>query len=344
MKQKLFTTLSSLILGSVFTCCPLRAEEPPSAVASPEALRLFPYSRLSELKQDITDEFKRTGYIAIEGVPGFQDAYEGFIEEARKFVALPVNIQAKCTPSDYFARGWSRGVEALVPGQKDTYKGSYYAWVPNNPTAPNVWPQEVPGLEPAYRGITEKMLAVGNAVLGILGVTQECRGLGRMLHYKAIPEGEDDGNPNWCNTHRDHGALTVLCPEVYYRHSQRVPRPEGGGLYIEGKPVSPPTSIMLIQMGEVIELLSNGSVRATDHYVGKPKVRDGSERFALALFLDPVGDFTIRCTNPDVRAKYADRFPLTEDSITYEEWGNRSLAKYNPKNLAPKMREAGEKE
>ncbi len=337
MKQKLSTTLSSLLWGSVLTCLPLSAQEAASPDSPQDELRLFPYHALASLGDEIQSEFKRTGYIAISGVPGFQAAYEQFLEQARRFVALPAEVQAKCTPSDYFARGWSRGVEALVPGQKDTYKGSYYAWVPNQTSHPNVWPAEVPGLEPAYRAITEKMLAVGKEVLTILGVRQDSRGLGRMLHYKAIPEGENDGNPNWCNIHRDHGALTVLCPEVYYKNGERVSRPEGGGLYIEGKPVSPPTDIMLIQMGEVLELISNGAVRATDHYVGKPAVCDGCERFALALFLDPIGDFVIRCTNPEVRAKYADRFPLSEDSITYEEWGNRSLAKYNPKSLAPKQ-------
>ncbi len=335
MKHKLFTTLSSLTLGGALSCLPLLAQDTPSPALAKDELRLFSYGELASLKQEITDEFKRTGYIAIEGVPGFQEAYEQFLEQARRFVALPAEEQAKCTPSDYFARGWSRGVEALVPGQKDTYKGSYYAWVPDQAFNPNIWPEAVPQLEPAYRAITEKMLAVGKEVLAMMGVEQESRGLGRMLHYKAIPEGEDDGNPNWCNIHRDHGALTVLCPEVYYKNGERVSRPEGGGLYIEGKPVSPPTNIMLVQMGEVIELLSNGAVRATDHYVGKPKHCEGCERFALALFLDPIGDFVIRCTHPEVRAKYADRFPLSEDSITYEEWGNRSLAKYNPKNLAP---------
>lgn len=293
------------------------------------------YEELPASSFKIVSEFKRTGYIAISGVPGFAKAYQNLVDAMRAFTALPEHVQAKCTPNDYFARGWSRGVEALIPGKKDTYKGSYYAWFPDNLENLNVWPKELPELQLAYTKVANLILEVGRQILPSVDFFQETRGLGRMLHYKSVPAGEDDGNPNWCGIHRDHGILTGLCPEVYFRNGMPCERPVGSGLYIEGKPVAPPADLMLFQMGEVLELMTGGKVRATDHWVQKPPVGDVCERYALAVFFDPFGEFEITCDNPTVRAKYADRFPLHTSEITYEEWGSRSLAKYNPINLAP---------
>lgn len=138
---------------------------------------------------------------------------------------------------------------------------------------------------------------------------------------------EFDGNPNWCGKHCDHGLLTGLCPEVYYNEvGEIVDRPEGSGLYIEGKPVAPRRNIMLFQLGEFLRLMKPW-MHATEHWV--QKAPSGFERYALAVFFDPPNDTTVTCSDFAVVEEYADRY---EPGITYEEWGKRSYLKYNPED------------
>lgn len=270
-------------------------------------------------------DFRDHGFIAISGVPGFVEAYDRFIAAAREFTALPAEIQAECTPADSFGRGQSRGIEALAEGRKDTYKGSYYAWSPDNEAHPNVWPRSLPRFQTAYLEVAGIIAGVGKEILPLLDRPEETICLARMLHYGAVPEGEDDGNPNWCGLHRDHGLITGLCPEVYFRDGERVEKPAGSGLYILGREISPPPGVMMFQIGEVLELVTNGATRATEHWV--QKALGGYERYTMAVFFDPPEDMRITCTNEGVIAKYADRYT---PGVLYKTWGERSYAKYNP--------------
>ncbi len=297
-------------------------------------IRLFQYSSLAAMGPEIIGEFKRVGYIAVEGVPGFADAYQRYLGFMRQFIDLPPEEQAKYTPSNYGARGWSRGVE-VFNGKCDTFKGSFYAAIPDD--ASNIWPEEsLTGFKEAYLDVATLVLNVGREILPLVGFTQSVKGLGRGLHYKSVSGSEDDGNPNWCGNHRDHGVFTCLCPEVYFdEEGNIVDRPEGAGLYIESKPVAPRRDIMLFQMGEVMELMTNGAVRATDHLVKKAF---GPERYALAVFADPEEEVIINFSDSSVIEKYKDR--LTEEdiahgSVSFAAWNDRSLAKYNPKELDP---------
>ncbi|MEI7494360.1 MAG: 2OG-Fe(II) oxygenase family protein [Alphaproteobacteria bacterium] len=311
------------------------------------SIKLFHHSSLqeptTEVIAELKAEFKRVGFIAVEGVPGFGDAYQQFLATARIFADLSKEEQAVCTGATYAARGWSRGVE-VFNGKTDTYKGSYYAVVPDDSS--NVWPDEnLPQLRNAYQNVATIVLEAGKQILPLVGFTHEnVKGLGRMLHYKSVAGGEDDGNANWCGDHRDHGVFTCLCPEAFYRDGEVVSRPANSGLYIEGRPVGIPLedaitrNVVFFQMGEVIELMTKGEVRATNHLV--KKATDGSERFALAVFVDPIDEVIINFggSSAEIIDKYKDR--LTEEEIvsgivTFDAWNTRSLAKYNPKELAP---------
>ncbi len=328
MKQKIIPLLLSIFILSTGNICASFGETLVSDDDSSDGIKLFAYDRLAASGPEIVAEFKRTGYIAVSGVPGFAREYQRLLTLTQQFTALPPEVQAECTPIDYFTNGWSRGVEVFCD-KRDTYKGSYYVWLPDTP-GKSVWPASIPEFRSAYLTVANIVWGVGQEILPLVGFDGKTQALARMLHYKSVPGGEDDGNPNWCGIHRDHGIITGLCPEVFYKDGKVISRPKGSGLYIEGEPVAPPSDIVLFQMGEVLELMSNGAVRSTDHWV--VKARDGSERYSMAVFLDPLDHFEITCTNPDVIAKYADRF---RPGITYEEWGAASYAKYNPKELAP---------
>lgn len=117
----------------------------------------------------------------------------------------------------------------------------------------------------------------------------------RLLHYfppknqiinldetsPAKPGENGSAKDSWCGDHLDHSLLTALCPSMYLFHPSgqptlqplAVPAPTASaGLYIRtraGKEVKAviPSDCMAFQTGEALELLTEGRLKATPHYV-----------------------------------------------------------------------------
>ena len=184
------------------------------AAQSVDDIKILDYDKLPQLTKEITDEFHKKGYVAIRGVPGFVDAYKGFLEVAQQFIALSLEEKAQCTPDDAYARGWSSGIESFN-GLRDSFKGSYYAWLKGE--KPNIWPS-LPSFEERYMKLAALIHNTGKELLPLIGLDIATNGLGRMLYYAPVlNENKEDGNLNWCGNHRDHELFTGLCPEIFYK-------------------------------------------------------------------------------------------------------------------------------
>ena len=285
-------------------------------------MKTFNYPEIKASSTEIIQEFRTNGYIAISQVPGFKTAYDELIDISREFTNLPLDVQGKYSPKDSYARGWSRGIE-MFHKKKDTYKGSYYVTLPESPSYPNIWPSELPDFQSRYEKVVGIIHGVGEQVLSMLiDSLDETTVVSRMLHYSTIPKGEDDGNPNWCGSHKDHGLFTGLGPEVYFHSGKQTDKPSNSGLYILNNPA--PNDAMLFQIGEALELISNGETTATEHYVRK--AYGGYERFTLAVFFQPRDDLILNCDDGGVVEKYKDRYVK---GMTYKNWNDRSFARYN---------------
>lgn len=282
-------------------------------------MQVFDYSSLSFQKNQIVQGFHGKGIIAIRGVPGFVKAYEDFIKSAQKFINLPQEKRAQYTPPDAYGRGWSYGIETFS-GVTDSFKGSYYASYPEEfATLPNIWPcKDLPDFKKNYLNLVEIIFRTGKEIQQFLGINiKDVLSVSRMLYYGPI---HDSKGVEWCGEHRDHGLLTGLCPGVCFLKGQRIPKPSGTGLFIRGEEIFTPDDALLFQIGEVAELITNGTVTATEHEV--KKAVGGFERYGFAHFIIPRSDYAIEST----LSKYNDRF---SPGITYGEWNNRSYAKYN---------------
>jgi len=295
------------------------------SISAPFYFKVFPFARLSHFAHEIIESFEQKGFIVVGEIPGFKEAYRRYITAAEAFAALSQEEKARCSPDDCFGRGWSNGIE-VFNGKRDSYKGSYYAWCPDNPRNPNIWPtSSLPTFEKDYMVVAEIVSRAGKEILSLLGQNFQINCLARMLYYTSVPNGEDDGNPNWCGKHRDHGLFTGLCPEVFFKNGQKAQKPEGSGLHILGLEISPPEDVLLFQIGECLELLSNGKTTATEHWV--VKCHQGYERCTMAVFFNGPDEMEVYCSNPKVIEKYGDRFI---PGMSYKQWGDRSFAKYNP--------------
>jgi len=282
-------------------------------------MHVFDYSSLSAQKARVVKAFHDKGIIAVQGVPGFVDAHENFIESARKFMGLTQETQAKYTPADAYGRGWSYGIETFNE-VTDAFKGSYYATYPeSHAKSPNIWPYEdVPDFKENYLNLVKIIFNMGKEIQPLIDISiNDISSVSRMLYYGPI---RDPNAVEWCGEHRDHGLLTGLCPGICYLDGKPVPKPAGTGLFIRGEEFSAPKDALLFQVAEVAELITNGAITATEHEVRKAV--GGYERYSFALFMAPHPDYMIEST----LTKYNDRF---SPGMRYGEWNQRSFEKYN---------------
>ena len=131
----------------------------------------------------------------------------------------------------------------------------------------------------------------------------------RLLHYfppsSTVDTADPDDEPidSWCGFHKDHSLLTGLCSAMYLSNPNDpksaeptiVPSPSpSSGLYIrtrggELRRVAIPVDGLAFQIGEALELATDGSLRATPHCVrvGREAGATGVSRETFALFMQP---------------------------------------------------------
>jgi isopenicillin N synthase-like dioxygenase len=220
--------------------------------------------------------------------------------------------------------------------QIDDNKASYYAFVPDH--SHNKWPREV-DLKTPYLSLGELIFKTGKQILDRVGLNattglihEEMSGYGRMLHYHKQSD-ETKENDNWCGGHYDHGVFTGLMPAYYFREGVMIPEPDEAGLYIKPsdstqyeKFDAADKSVLLFQVGEFGQLISNDRIKATEHRVHK--AWGEIERFAFALFYS-AGDATRIKSQSILTRDERYSFNQGEDgSVTYDDWQMASYARY----------------
>lgn len=290
----------------------------------------------------VTTALCNTGIIGVRNVPFFQEKSRAFVETARKFSALDEKIKQQYAPDRDagITEGYELGAEWFKDQNGnmkiDDKKASFYAFVPDNPC--NRWPREV-DLKTPYLELGEIIFNTGKTLLNFLGVNEtvdihhdRLRGYGRMLHYH---QGNNNANtnPDWCGAHFDHGLFTGLMPAYYFQNGKEVCEPTEAGLFIfpsRGKNFEkvnvPDQSILLFQVGEFSQLVSNDKIRATKHLV--KRANGNMERYALAIFYTPDANAVI-CSQSELAkdARYTNN-SSPDGSIVYDKWDKSSYARY----------------
>lgn len=271
------------------------------------------------------------GIVGIRDIPTYREKVQKFIETSRTFSALPEEVKEKYAPVNG-QPGYELGAEKFQRPDGtwiiDNLKTSYYAEVPNSNA--NIWPQEI-DLQTPFQEISSLMSQMGIAVMEKIGLLDGSLldgtpQIGRMLHYRKTGEGLAN-NPHWCGAHFDHGIFTTLLPATYFVDGKRVPEPEEAGLFISidgefKKVVANDPDVLLFQVGEFGQLMTNDGIRATEHKV--MKAQGAVERYTLALFYQAPFERAIYSTSKlTADARYGDK-----PGCTYREWQDRSLARY----------------
>ncbi len=281
------------------------------------------------------------GIVGIKGIPGYKEKVLKYIETAREFSASPEEVKEAYAPkAGEMFLGYEKAKEKFKrPDGRwviDDLKVSYYGLVPESPF--NKWPREM-DLRGPFQDLGMMMSEMGEAVMKKIGLLGSMTGIsldgvpriGRMLYYRKSIDSTDLDNPYWCGAHFDHGLITALLPAFYFMNGKAVPEPLEAGLFVSTtakgifqKVKADDPDVMLFQVGEFGQLVTNDAIRATEHRVHKAK---GSvERLTMALFIIPHMDTVIYSSSELTEdARYGGK---PGEPCTYRRWHEESFKRY----------------
>lgn len=161
----------------------------------------------------------------------------------------------------------------------------------------NQWPSAFPSLEKVAMDWATLMQKVGSELLAALSVglglpedyfaqafTPDPAWMGKLVHYVGggvVPEAGNQG----VGTHADYGFITLLLQD------------QVGGLEVQpyGQddwiPVKPIEGALVVNLGEMLEVATNGYLMATIHRVTAPPA--GVDRYSVPFFYSPRLDSVI---------------------------------------------------
>lgn len=250
----------------------------------------------------------------------------------REFFALPVE-----TKSSYVldgtggARGYTPfGVEIAKDAEKHDLKEFWHVGRDLPPghrfrdhMPDNVWPTEVPEFKETLQAIFAAFDTAGNkllcAIARYLGLkpdwfaptVENGNSVLRLLHYPPIPR---DANGIRAGAHEDINLITLLLGA------------EEAGLQLltkagEWLAVDPSKGAMVINVGDMLQRLTNNRLPSTTHRViNPPPERRHIPRYSMPFFLHLASDFEIRTLQECIDTDHPDLYPvpITADAYLQE--------------------------
>ena len=238
------------------------------------------------------------------GIP--QDLIDRAEQLSKQFFALPDEVKRKyLLPGSGGARGYTAfGIETAKGAQAFDLKEFWHVGreLPaehrfRDVMADNIWPEEIPGFKETYLELYDAFDQAGvkvlRAIARFLKVDEEYftdtvrdgNSVMRLLHYPA--QSEPTGNHIRAGAHEDINTITLLLGA------------EEAGLELKTKdgrwiPVSPKPGELVINIGDMLQRLTNGVLRSTSHRVVNPTPdRASHARYSMPFFLHFRPDFII---------------------------------------------------
>ena len=262
---------------------------------------------LEDIARELGESFAEYGFgiVRDHGVP--EDLIARAEETSRAFFALPEETKrAYKIEGIAGARGYTPfGQEQAKDAQVFDLKEFWHVGrdLPADHALaqfmePNVWPAEVPAFEETMRELFLALETSGRRILSAIAIhlgedrhffdstIEDGNSVLRLLRYPPLPENAPDGAIR-AAPHGDINAITLLLGA------------EEAGLELltkkgEWMAVSPPPGALAVNIGDMLERLTNGRLRSTTHRVVNPRgeaVR--KSRYSMPFFLHFRPDFEI---------------------------------------------------
>jgi isopenicillin N synthase-like dioxygenase len=255
--------------------------------------------------EDLRDAARQVGFFYVTGHGIDLEFLDGLMTAAGRFFALPDHekLALAMVNSPHF-RGYTRlaaehtrGLEdwreQIDIGAEQTPRSSAGAPAWTRLQGPNQWPAALPELRPAVlrwqAEATRVLTQLLRAFAASLGQAEQVLEplyredphlLVKLIRYPGRDRTESDQG---VGAHKDSGLLTLLLQDAE------------GGLQVQGAQgwidVAPRVGALVVNIGEILELASDGYLRATLHRVVTPPA--GRERMSAAFFLGARLDATV---------------------------------------------------
>ncbi|MFL6735606.1 MAG: isopenicillin N synthase family dioxygenase [Sphingomonas sp.] len=253
-------------------------------------------------------------------------------EKAKAFFALPEAVKRKYVlPGGGGARGYTPfGIETARDATAHDLKEFWHvgrALPEGHPfrdhMPDNLWPAEIPGFRDTFEQLYATFDSTGLKILKAIAryleidedyfedAVRDGNSVLRALHYP--PQEEPTGEHIRAGAHEDINARTLLLGA------------EEAGLELltrDGRwiPVSSRPGELVINIGDMLQRLTNGLLRSTSHRVVNPAPdRAGCARYSMPFFLHFRSDFLIDALAQTIAAGEQPKWPpITADDYLQE--------------------------
>ena len=271
---------------------------------------------------DLGRSFERYGFAVVSDHGIDEGLIAAALERTKAFFALPEAVkQTYVIPGGAGQRGFTPfGVET-AKGEaradlkefwhvgRDLPAGHRYGAV----IPPNVWPAEVAGFREALAGLYADLDALGERLLRAiarhLGLpdaffevpTRDGDSVLRLLHYPPV---SPDSAAVRAGAHEDINAITLLLGA----EEAGLELLTADGVWL---PVRPPAGSVVVNIGDMLQRLTNHRLPSTTHRVVNPAPeRRGYARYSTPFFLHFAPDYRIETLPACLGPGQANRYPV----------------------------------
>lgn len=186
---------------------------------------------------------------------------------------------------------------------------------------PNIWPTRPEGFRETFEALYAAFDQTGARILARIAVwlgldenwfdpaIADGNSVMRLLHYPPVPDAE--GGAIRAGAHEDINLITLLLGA------------EEAGLELLTKDgrwigVSPPDGALVVNIGDMLQRLTNHVLPSTTHRVRNPEgPRAAFNRYSMPFFLHLRSDFAFRTLPQCITPENPDRYPV---SITADDY------------------------
>ncbi len=279
--------------------------------------------------------FHKIGFVGIKnhGIPS--DLVETFYQAAKSFFNLPVDIKEKYEVKGLAGqRGYtSFGREHAKQSMVGDLKEFFQIGQPNPPEhlkgnedyPPNIYVEEVASFTQLGDELFKEFETAGRAILQAIAIYLELdthwfdnhinqgNSILRAIHYPPITA--EPASAIRAEQHEDINLITLLVGA------------SAGGLQILDKkgewlPIIPENDEIVVNVGDMLQRLTNNFLRSTTHrVVNPPREQWHTPRLSIPFFLHPKSDMDLTCLDNCV----SDERPPAYQPITAGEYLNERL-------------------
>ncbi len=178
---------------------------------------------------------------------------------------------------------------------------------------PNVWPAQPEGFKDTFVELFSAFDTAGDKLLSAVArhlglapdwfdpAVKDGNSVLRLLHYPPIPV---DAEGVRAGAHEDINLITLLLG-AEEAGLELLDRDSGKWLAVK-----PPEGAMVVNVGDMLQRLTNHVLPSTTHrVVNPPPERRGHSRYSMPFFLHPAPDFLIKTLPQTITNENPDRYP-----------------------------------